>query len=565
MDQEKRFQELVEKKKTAKLEGKDWKEYKALLKKFGTRSTEFKPGNDFAWWNRYAELMRDAANLKCNWIAGTPLISEGNSVLRIPGVIKFKMYNTYGSENDITGPVNLAARNTYLKMFQKYRGVTAYNAPDLGITFIATLEVFQLVAKLERIYGVINKYDMLNRNAPRVLTQALGISDADADYIRSHLSDYRYDLNNIILKAQRILLPKDMSIFLDRISLYGYIYKDHQSARAQYVVFDYDHYGVFDETSLSTGGCVRFEPASYWNISLINTTNDGKTMFPVLNKLVEALLGSESVQKMYGDMLAYFGQDQMVIMLPLAENYVVDAVYSESILHKIHNAECIRSIYNTATPTYLRAGWNANMSADDISVLKSFTHQCIYQFNNVIINKHSVYTSGSNNEFTNGGYGYKGSSTRIVNGMLYNGTHVLDAYVEDFKDETVVEGVLWKPLMNEVSRSTTSPAHYDVILVSCGPEVIESFEIYTDSPSTTITPVTGTTFVISASSFIYKLFCLDWAPLIFQVNISGDVANYNDVFGDVDNARATSSNDIRRIQECAVLSSFRTDIVVINK
>lgn len=555
MNDRERYEFLLAKKAKKRLDPKEFKEFKKLESKLKGSSddSEFKPGNDYSWWSKYPEIIKDAANLKCNWIAGTPLAKKDINYLFVPGVVKFQMFNTYGAETSVTDPINMAARNIYLKMFQKYRGISSYEASDLAITFIATIELFQYIAKLERIYGVINQYDILNRAIPTQVLAALNISGSQADAIRNRLSDFRYDLNNLILKAQRVILPKDMSILTDRLSLYGYLYKDHESTRSQVIVFDYNNVGVFDETAISTGGSVRFDVLSNNGLNLTDAT---KIMFPKLDEMINALLTSESVIKMYGDLLAYFGSDQMVTLLPLPENFVVTPVYSESILHKMHNAETLGGAASEEIFPWVKDG----MSGADSTVLLG-DKRYIYQSDGVVYTLSCLGTAASET------YNIPGSGTiKLWNVMLCNqdSTHILDSYRADFSEETVVEGSLWKYNLNFVRKDSISPGY---LIDSCGPEIIQCIYVYTryDEDAThhqthSVYTYPQTTAGVSDASW---LTCLDWAPLVYQSNQVGQYAYAQvRIIGDVDNARWVSDNDIARIQKAALLSAFRSDIQV---
>lgn len=559
----KRWKEL--KKKYKSLTPDELNEFKDLDSRKGSKRV-FVPGNDFSWWNKYPELMNDAANLLENYIAGTKLVDSYIPV----GAVTFYMQNTYGSEDSVTGPINLAARNLYLKMFQKYRGINSYDPTDLGIVMIATIEVFSLISKLERIYGVVNYYDIHNRNVPETLAHALGLTTTQTDYIRAHLSDYRYDLNNIIMRAQRILLPKDMSILLDKISLYGYVYKDHDSVDAQAIVFDTEIYGFFEETLLDTGSSIRFRTASESGFALLNTTNRNTSFFPLLQELVSRLLTSESVQKIYGDLLAFFGVEQMVSLQTLPEDYKIQPVYSESILHKVHNMEVPSAAVGTNLYALPTAGQEIVGTSIETTLFNANGagkgYPIIYQFNGVIHTKGCLaptnrisagnYTLISNPAMTTANlYGY-GTDVTAHFAYLQN-KHILDAYHEKFTPEIVCEGVLWKFTSSSYPYENDTEVKLHVI-DSCALELCYKITTFNISGAVqNCVNISGS--AATANNYAAGLSVIDWAPLVYEFN----GGNFQRLLGDFDCMRPLSNIDMIRIHDAATLSAFRTDIVVV--
>lgn len=563
----KEFKLYQQLKKKGSLTPKEQETLKQLEEKKSSRNDDssFKPGNDFSWWNKYPELMADAANLKDNYISGTNLVDDF-----VPtGAVCFTLQNIYGAENSVTGAINLASRNLYLKMFQKYRGITSYEAADLGMVMLASLEVFQLVAKLERIYGVINYYSVINRNLPVTVLNALGLSTSQADYIRANLANFRYDLNNIILRAQRILIPKDMSIIANKLSLYGYLYKDHDSREAQTIVFDYKLFGMFDETSFTTGSGIIFKTATEWGKSLINFTA-GEPMFPLLEEMVSRLLTSESVNKIYGDLLAYFGIEQMLHMLPLPEDYVVYPVYSESIVHKMHNLECTASAVGTASIWMHTAPDSIISDSDLVTALftTNINNPCIYQWNGVIqtlgcLVPSSTYEAGTHIAITNPAMtganvcGFAASVTTPI--YECHEKHVLDSYHEAFTPEIVTEGVLWKCSVQRYDVSGQSEYHL-FLVDSAVTEICLHIDNYIPT-GVQDRILTHAMALNSAYEYAAKLAMTDWAPMVYMVNIG--THKVVRVYGDLDTCRILTFNDLKRIHDCAVLSAFRSDIVVV--
>lgn len=577
-----------------KLDNKEFKEFKALDKKSNRTKAEEEryqellakknskssdshiSGNDFAWWNKYPEILKDVANYKCNWLAGTPLNVKDVSVY-VPGAFRFKVHNMYGFDASATDPFNMEIRKLYLRMFNKYRGISSYTVADLGITLISTVEVFILAVKLARIYGVIKTYDMLNHNLPDTICSALGLSSNQADYIRSHLSDYRSNLNVLIQKAQSICMPADMSILKDKLSLFGNVYLDHNGKRAQAIIFDCYEYGIFYPVALQSGGCVKFETKSMNEVIDFTyntgTSSSGTTMFPVLDKMLNSLLENEIVNKQFGDLSAVFGLDQLVTISPIAEDYTVVPVYSESILHKMHNLDTLcTSGFQATGPNSthgLRTAYPAGMSSQDRLELSNTTYRYAIQFNNVVYTVCSIVNYGDD------------VASQTIDGMVYidsdhvgtvyrtsNPVSILDSYHTEFTPEIVTEGVLWKFTPVRLAGASMGEVSTVIKVQSCGPEIIDEITCHTKKGATVISDVlvgnrvdtTISGYEEDLFNFLSKISYLDWAPMLVGYDANEYESMPSKIYGDIDNAKPMYTVDLLNLHRAIVQSAFRTDI-----
>lgn len=567
--EKKELQELIAKKKAKTLTDQDAKRLAELNEKCGFKGGKssskegFRPGNDFSWWNKREDLLKDAANYKCDYIAGNELGDTYQFVL--PGVLTVDLIDTFGISKVSTDPLNVWSRDLYLRMFQKFRVPNGYSHSDLGITIAATIMVSAMFAYYERVYGVINRYNIRNLNIPFAEARALGLNDLTADWLRSHLSDFRYDLNELIARAQRIVLPKDISLIADKISLYGYEYLDHQSLRSQIIMFRPKYYGVYSDTALKSGGSLRFnaidysDPGFFFNMAVDDETN----MCTILEEMVNALVGSDSVNKIYADLVTWFGEDAMLHFVQVPEEYVVLPVYSESILHKLHNTEAFFDGMLEQGEDYLDLVASAcpkDMIAADKTVVTS--GYWVYQCNDTIISAPVFSTTHDTELLEKNDWTYPigtmgGSTPDVVE-------HLLDTYHEDVTEETITEGVIFKYSTDRILKSGKTAC----LIKSCSFEIPCEFNFYStrsENPvSTFYNNITDDDDI--AASFAAKMALIDWAPLsYYKVDFRVGNSEIDFVYGDVDNVVMIPNTGLKKVHRAIVYSGLQTDIKVINK
>lgn len=581
----KRFKELSAKKD---LSDKEKTELSALKEKRdskpdGKGSTfSFKPGNDFSWWSKVPSLLKDAVNLPLNWIPGTQLFETAGtgpvSTLRI------KVQNTYGSEDSATGPINLMARNIYLAMHRNYRGLNAYQSADVGMVIIATIELFCQIAAIERVYGVINKYSLLNRTLPYALLNAMGISSALADNIRDNLADFRYGLNRILVKAQNVCIPKDLSILMDKIALFGYIYKDHESDKAQSIVFTFDQIGRYDGAAADTGGGIVYTALRYGATYA--------TMLKTLSDSVDSLVEDSDVLRIYSDFVAYIKPENLMTLILVPEDYTLVPVYSEEILHKLHNAYSTGYFYNidqdNGTFTENGAVEVRELVPASITLKAGLTagvDRVITQNDNVIVTRNCLYASGSAGSvktYTSGELdGYKAwefGVEEVIPSADYNGhKQIFDTYRREADPATMLEGCLFKYTPKSIGRTR--------LVTSCAWEVIIGFEgavvvngvvkvqheLYQylywsgyDSGMTLADVKSIMSDYLNSTNFMSQI---DWAPILYKLNDDDVASLFIDInapiHGDIDNCRMVGFEDLYRMHEVAVFSGCETTVALV--
>jgi hypothetical protein len=589
--QKARLAELVAKKKADKtgkgLSPKEYSEFKELMKL--SKAKDPKPGNPFSAYTKYPELTKDAGVIAMNYLPGTRFAVDRSII--ISGAIGVTVFNTYGIEHETDKGLNVAVRDIWLKMHRKYRGLNAYQQADVGMVLVSAVELYCLGAEIERIYGVINHYNILNRNVPDSLLAAMGVSGALAASIRANLSDFRLGFNILMNRLQNVFLPNDLSILTEKIALYGFVYADSDSKYQQSIVFTSKTYGMYAPAALKTGGAVEFivDTAYNWCSGMTNY----KDILTYLGLRITALVDDDDVQKIFSDMLAAFSKDQLCQMRSIEENWVVNPIKNESILHKFHNMEWLESAETDEDPNlelkskvYTTIGGQADSTLwdDDLSMnkFKADGAYYIYQLGNVICTGFSVcsrnhpvvYADFETDEgHCAGHFTADVASPRDISASAtkYEGESVLDVLKDNVEQADVFEGCLWKPAFAyRKGMNSSKPMHY-LDATSCCTElmcqvhsfsktaassgVVDQLQHYEDA---------GTGITIGEIGFQN----CDWARPIEQ--ISWDSASSYcyinaTLAGEVQNARLVRRPDFYRIHEVALLSLWKTDIHVLGE
>lgn len=607
-----RYKEL--KKKGSNMTEDEIKEFKELSSRKGKGKGKVHY-NDFDWWNRYPELMETAVSLPFNYLPGTTLFEKnaGRSnanyapFSRIPGAVTHYYINKYGCDDDATNGCNAAFRQLWLTMHRKYRGIGTYQAADLGIVQIATIEVISLLAEIERIYGVINRYGITNRNLPYTLLEAMGVSKALADDIRLNLADFRYGINEQILKAQSMCVFKDMPIVKDKISLASNIFLDRDSDDAQAVVFALADIGVLSSTTVPTGFSVEYVRQGSLHGSWLEGISSYSGIITYLNYRIEAIVSDEDVQRIYSDMLAAFDANDLLFVYTLPEDYKVIPVYTDEIMHKQVNMYHVSGGYDQAgsddpeevKPNAVRMGSIIRRSLYEAKGWDSNANRAEYritQYNNVINTRCCLYNSlgtmGLTDFDTGPLEGYVCFSNEDFLLMSHfvtdydEGQGLLNTFVKP-TDALTCEGVLWKYATTRYYNENESTYAYEIR--TCGPELFGTLRYFNkckvagedtvvktsiaDHVQFLTVPSTNGGFVPVISSLLnphqirsWSMF--DWQYTIYLTEISTPMkdTSAHDVtnIGEIDNVRIVNGANIRPIHRAAFMSMYKCNLTSVD-
>lgn len=306
--------------------------------------------NDIAWYSKNLALLNNAANISYANPVGQQL-SRGTSLAptfqdSFPGIAVYNLVPGPGVATGGTDPVNIAAKNIYSYIRQANSGGKNYDPNDLMSYLLAVDEAYMLYFDAARILGVINLYNNENRYAPRVIVRALGW---DYDDILSNLANFKYYINAFANKLNALPVPKLWPFYQRHAWMYGGIYADGTSPKAQLYAFAPtiaryrdDATGklvAFTLTELSTDviGARVTSPAAARTVKSFKIATD---------KVFEHLINSQDVGTMGGDIKKAFGEGGLITASMVPDNYVIVPTYDEEVLSQFQNATITDGIYN---------------------------------------------------------------------------------------------------------------------------------------------------------------------------------------------------------------------------
>lgn len=294
-------------------------------------------GNDSKWYTKFPVVAKGVGNLPWYFRQGETLgnLGEGTKSITLPSVLLYPYVPTPGYTALPSDAFNQIARTTWLTLHRKYRGLGTYEQADLGIAMYAILDCFTSLAKMERIYGVLNYYTSRNLAIPVGILSAMGFQADRAGYIGTKLAEFRANINQLILKAKQLCLPKGMTLLDKEVRMNSMIFKDSKSFRANIYLFDKCGYWLWTPTTFKTGSGLTFVQYSRTENPDIYVTLD--SLYQDLQTQMEALLSDSDINRMCSDVIAAIGTENIVSAQLIPENYFVEPVYDESWNVEIHN------------------------------------------------------------------------------------------------------------------------------------------------------------------------------------------------------------------------------------
>lgn len=303
-----------------------------------------KIGNDPSWYNNNDQLLKDAASFSYFYPAGSKIdlqrtdakLTEILSGINDMGVMACATLDTPGCATDQYSPVNVAARQIYTWVRHANSGHTNYDSPDLMLYLLAMDSAYAMYAYMVRAYGCLQLFSQVNRYYPKGIMEAFSL---DYDDFIANLADFRYFINSYAYKLASLAVPASIPFFTRHVWMYSNTWLDDISAKAQLYVYTPYGFHVFDEFN-ETGGKLKFVP---WHTSIDTSTgkldlHSFKDLKVMANRLLDAVLASEDMNIMSGDILKAFGSDGILKVAPVSEDYVVFPQYSAEVISQIKNA-----------------------------------------------------------------------------------------------------------------------------------------------------------------------------------------------------------------------------------
>lgn len=324
------------------------KKFKSSTEKKYEEDSKKVGSNDISWYGN-EDFIRAAARLNFTNPLGkkigydfyhdpngatTGMLASADAVSTLPGVCSFGVLHTPGFCQYGSDAANVFVRNFYSWIRHQNSGHANYDAPDLGMYLMAIDEIHAWIEHAIRIYGIARTASSANRYIPDALLKAVGVDGGTSLY--NNLADYRARLLGLMVKAGTFCVPKDIKYNERHRELYKYVYADGETAKAALYVFWPQYYRTYNEV----------------NGKLVTVENPGSdsafTILQHIEDMINALIGSESMNIMSGDILKAYGPENVYKMEYFGEDYTVLPTYNSEMLLEIHNLRPTGKLFTTS-------------------------------------------------------------------------------------------------------------------------------------------------------------------------------------------------------------------------
>jgi len=475
------------------------------VRKDSARSKNFKDSeikastdNDIKWYSKNPNLLQAAGQISFGQKCGAQLGFEKTPT--IPGVFNIYWYPVYNNAG-----IKVAQDNIYSYVVHANSRNTSYEPADLMMYIAGADSVYSAIASLIRVYGLMREYDGMNLYTPNAILHGCGLNYDDL------LSNYHKmwsDINYLIAQSHTIWVPSNLPVLARHFWLNTNVYRDGGSPKSQYYQFIMTDVYKFKPTGSEAGGTL--EPTAWMRR---DATTTWSTLVATVQNMINALRDAD-IGTMSGDILKAYGQENLYMINEIPIDYRVQPVENEEVLTQIHNCN---SLY--------------------------FTAPSIKQTNGYI--QSETYKTTAPNE----------AMFAVDNGLL-------DFFKNDNPSaEEVMIATRLSVRGNIVSSVTADTTQYLFSYEAFGTEMVSYFSIvsldktgsFSDTYLNTSNDATWVSYEVLAK---YSMF--DWAPLIYVTSMTADNQNINvlAVIGDVENCITLTSNTLRRLHDCAILSEF---------
>lgn len=286
--------------------------------------------NDVAWYAHNEELLRAAAQIPFTDSVGDKLNPE--ALYAFPGVMAVQWVPNIDGD-----AVNQSANSHYSFTVHANSRNYRYDAPDQMMLILAGAQLFTAIAMGIRAYGVMRRFDQLDRYTPAALVTAMGFDYQD---LKKNLSRMWFDINEMVARSSQIWIPKDMPVIERWFWMSSHIYRDATSVKAQYYLYVPKQLLSLSEVGSVTGTSLK---PNNWNPNQPNTWDQ---YVEIVNGMFDALLQSQDRGIILGDILAAYGAERIFALAGIDSSYMVEPVYDAEVLTQFENAVAVPALLN---------------------------------------------------------------------------------------------------------------------------------------------------------------------------------------------------------------------------
>lgn len=512
--------------------------------------------NDVSWYTHNPELLKSAGSYGFSYLTGQKLgftgFNWGTSTVgqTVPGVMAFYWTPAYGGAN--IRAINQSANALYSYVVHANSRNKSYDANDLMLTILATEQVFSMLASMIRAYGVARNYSDRDIYTPDALLKAMGFVPTN---IRASLATMWFDINEFVSRVVQLWIPKNLPFVARQFWMNTNVYKDSQTAKAQYYLYVQNRYFRYNEKRFDTGGCL--EPAM--NGNTVFSPGNGNTYNwsvwkTVLNDMIDQLLNSQDRGIMLGDVLKAYGKENLYSLNEVDVNYRVDYTYNPEVLSQFENLTVhtgysrIMGLFQASpaagtVESFLESYYNA--SADDTWNQVGSGHG-----NQLVLNFHQNETPSPEQIMV----ATRMSASSSIGQLSYTVASLTGPTTGS--DTAEQKYVLWLPDSTGTEVCTAVAVYYN-------------YANNTNYKTITLSQMGAENTAINPE-LVYLWNAFDWAPWMYfseyLVTTSGKITvgattNISMAIGDWDNYTILTAPDMLKLNTAAVYSEFGVPVL----
>lgn len=255
--------------------------------------------------------------------------------LDVPGIMSFEALLVPGLSSDGQSPINIAAEQMHNWLKSCITSSLGFDAPDTMMFCLTMDNLYCYYTWMQRLYGIANNYQVLNRYQVDALIQANHVDSTDLIKNKDKLAYYMEQFA-VFIRAYSI--PTSMPYFKEHADMFAHVYKDGEDDKAQLYMFVPYGFYQFSETSTSnprgqlTLQYLGAQSSSGQQFSL-KTVDD---LITLGNSLLQGVRGSDDASMIQAALLKAFGYNSYELS-STPFDYKVVPEYNEEVLMQIHN------------------------------------------------------------------------------------------------------------------------------------------------------------------------------------------------------------------------------------
>lgn len=456
----------------------------------------------------------------------------------VPGLCVLDYIPTIGKVSGLTTDyVNVALNRINVFLRRNLSSAANYDAADIGYYLILMDSIYQLFQSCCRAYGYMQNPKVYNRYMQYAIVASMGFNPQD---LADNMADYRGQLNYLAHTLQQFCVPSGLDFISRHVWMCSDVYTDAESVKSQMYLYRlYGYYKLVEATGSTKPAYLEFVKIDVNNQTTLPTFGD---WLGYLWDAVKTLMDAQDMIQISGDLLKAYGANNLFVVQPIGEDYILEPAYSREVLSQMENAIALGDVYKDSA--------NITQSTD--------------------------LSSGPNliQNLQFGPYADELISFRSALDLYAGSAYMLNMHMDDVDDlDVMVATRLMYPI--DLDSVETGTDTYDSIIAPwCfGTEVLAHISIYAYSknqipgaaPATRILTydlskpvVTDLNSLINVSA-IWTTF--DWAPRLFLCNADLSDIRFSELM-DVDNYAIIDDNFLNGVHRTAVTSEWDTSELI---